>query len=63
MLAQIMQNDSLRDMMAHTAIEKSKVYSFPKKQKEIIYLGRIDYNQKRVYRVIDTWVRLENKGT
>ena len=27
MLAQIMQNDSLRDMMAHAAIEKSKSYS------------------------------------
>ena len=27
MLAQIMQNDSLRDMMAHAAIEKSKAYS------------------------------------
>lgn len=37
------------------------VYSFSKKQKEIIYLGRIDYNQKRVYRVIDTWARLEKK--
>ena len=37
------------------------VYSFPKKQMEIIYLGRIDYNQKRVYRVIDTWARLEKK--
>ena len=37
------------------------VYSFPKKQKEIIYLGRIDYNQKRVYRVIDTWAKLEPK--
>ena len=37
------------------------VYSFPKKQKEIIYLGRIDYNQKSVYRVIDTWARFENK--
>ena len=37
------------------------VCSFPKKQKEIIYLGRIDYNQKRVYRVIDTWARLEKK--
>lgn len=36
-------------------------YSFDKKQKEIIYLGRIDYNQKRVYRVIDTWVKLEQK--
>lgn len=37
------------------------VYSYPQKQKEIIYLGRIDYNQKRVYRVIDTWARLEKK--
>ena len=36
-------------------------YSFGKKHKEIIYLGRIDYNQKRVYRVIDTWARLEKK--
>ena len=36
-------------------------YSFEKKQKEIIYLGRIDYNQKRVYRVIDTWAKLEAK--
>lgn len=34
-------------------------YSFDRKEKEIIYMGRIDYNQKRVYRVIDTWARLE----
>lgn len=32
-----------------------------KKEKEIIYVGRIDYNQKRVYRVIDTWALLEKK--
>lgn len=32
-----------------------------KKEKEIIYVGRIDYNQKRVYRVIDTWALLERK--
>ncbi len=31
------------------------------KQKEIIYVGRIDYNQKRVYRVIDTWNCLEER--
>lgn len=36
-------------------------YSFRKKQKEIIYLGRIDYNQKRVFRVVDTWAKLEAK--
>ena len=34
-------------------------YSLSKKQKEIIYMGRIDYNQKRVYRVVDTWAKLE----
>lgn len=32
------------------------------KQKEIIYMGRIDYNQKRVYRVIEIWKELENKN-
>ena len=32
-----------------------------KKEKEIIYVGRIDYNQKRVYRVINTWALLEKK--
>lgn len=36
-------------------------YSFDKKEKEIIYMGRIDYNQKRVYRVIDTWAKVEAK--
>ena len=34
-------------------------YSLSKKQKEIIYMGRIDFNQKRVYRVVDTWAKLE----
>ena len=37
------------------------VFSGEKKRKEIIYVGRIDYNQKRVYRVIDTWARLEKQ--
>ena len=38
-------------------------YIFDKtnKDKEIIYVGRIDYNQKRVYRIIDTWNLLERK--
>ena len=29
------------------------------KEKEILYLGRIDYNQKRVRRVIDIWKQIE----
>lgn len=33
---------------------------FTQKQKEIIYVGRVDYNQKRVYRVIETWSLLED---
>ena len=37
--------------------EKSLSY----KRKEIIYVGRIDYNQKRVYRVIEVWKLLEKK--
>ena len=36
-------------------------YAFDKKQKEIIYVGRLDFVQKRVYRVIDTWNYLEDR--
>lgn len=38
-------------------------YSYFKenKRKEIIYMGRIDYNQKRVVRVVDTWAMLEDR--
>lgn len=31
------------------------------KKKEVIYVGRLDFVQKRVYRVIDTWNYLENR--
>lgn len=31
------------------------------KRKEIIYVGRIDYNQKRTYRVLEVWKLLEKK--
>lgn len=34
-------------------------YSKENKRKEIVYMGRIDYNQKRVVRVVDTWAMLE----
>lgn len=36
-------------------------YAFNHKQKEIIYVGRLDFVQKRVYRVIDTWNYLEER--
>ena len=34
-------------------------YDPNRKKKEIIYVGRLDFVQKRVYRVIDTWNYLE----
>ena len=37
------------------------IFEITKKKKEILYVGRIDYNQKRVYRVIDTWALLEKR--
>lgn len=36
-------------------------YAFNEKQTEIIYVGRLDFVQKRVYRVIDTWNYLEER--
>ena len=36
------------------------IYNSKEKVKEIIYVGRLDFVQKRVYRVIDTWNLLEN---
>ena len=37
------------------------IYDACKKQKEIIYVGRVDYTQKRVHRIIETWSLLENR--
>lgn len=40
---------------------KDFVFNPAKKEKEILYVGRIDYNQKRAYRIIDIWALLEKK--
>ena len=37
------------------------VYSSERKCKEIIYCGRIDFNQKRVHRLVEVWSFLEAK--
>lgn len=39
--------------------QSSASIDLSQKQKEIIYVGRLDFVQKRVYRVIDTWNYLE----
>ena len=36
-------------------------YQPEKKQKEIVYVGRLDYTQKRVHRVIEIWAQLEHR--
>ena len=52
--------DHLQVLTNPVTIDSSSYnYSFSQKQKEIIYMGRIDFNQKRVYRVVDTWAKLE----
>ena len=52
--------DHLQVLTNPVTIDSSSYdYSLSKKQKEIIYMGRIDFNQKRVYRVVDTWAKLE----
>ena len=37
------------------------VYNSERKHKEIIYCGRIDFNQKRVHRLVEVWSFLEAK--
>lgn len=50
----------LRSMTNPVTINTSSFeYNPEKKNKEIIYVGRLDFVQKRVYRVIDTWNLLE----
>lgn len=44
-----------------TVNSEGYVYDFKQKQKEIIYVGRVDYTQKRVHRVIEIWTQLEHR--
>lgn len=37
------------------------VYHSETKLNEIVYVGRVDYTQKRVHRVIETWAQLEHR--
>ena len=43
-------------------IDKSNyVYNYSEKEKNIIYVGRLNHNQKRVSRIVDVWNLLEDK--
>lgn len=52
----------LRVMTNPVTIDKGNFeYHFEEKEKEFVYVGRLDFVQKRVYRVIDTWCYLEEQ--
>lgn len=44
-----------------TVVSDDFEYKKENKRNEIIYVGRLDFVQKRVYRVIDTWNYLEDR--
>ena len=44
-----------------TISNKNFTYDSQKKKKEIIYVGRIDYNQKRVIRILEIWRRINKQ--
>lgn len=41
------------------SIENNEIIKLDSKNNEVIYVGRIDYNQKRVHRCIESWAELE----
>ena len=55
--ARISNNDKY--ISISNPIEMPSSISIISKEKEIIYVGRIEYNQKRTYRVVDIWKELE----
>ncbi len=44
-----------------TLCNEGYTYNALSKQMEVLYVGRIDYSQKRVHRVIDSWALIEAK--
>lgn len=44
-----------------TLPEDKCIYREELKRKQVVYMGRIDNNQKRVYRIIDVWERLNKR--
>lgn len=73
----VLSNSYIKNFISFTGIDKPNkllvqtnpltienndfTFDETQKAKEILYVGRIDYNQKRVYRIIDTWNLLETK--
>lgn len=58
--AYLTKNDKVQILPNPITIPSSDfVFDFLQKRKEVLYVGRIDENQKRIHRIIDTWALLE----
>lgn len=57
----IWENEGKKFISIPESFDSEADGTLPNKDKELLYLGRIDYNQKRVRRVIDIWNKLEKK--
>lgn len=58
--AYLTKNDKVQVLPNPITISSSDfVFDFSQKRKEILYIGRLDENQKRIHRIIDTWALLE----
>ena len=58
--AYLTKNDKVQILPNPITIPSSDfIFDFLQKRKEVLYVGRIDENQKRIHRIIDTWALLE----
>lgn len=58
--AYLTKNDKVQVLPNPITISSSNfIFDFREKRKEVLYVGRIDENQKRIHRIIDTWALLE----
>lgn len=58
--AYLTKNDKVQVLPNPITISSSDfIFNFSQKRKEVLYVGRIDENQKRIHRIIDTWALLE----
>ena len=54
-------NDYKLSIISNPLTIPDEVFDISKKEKIFLYVGRIDYNQKRVQRIIDVWEIVSNK--
>jgi len=60
-ITKIKKIDKIRSITNPLTIAENKDFDFSLKENILLYVGRIDYNQKRVSRLIDVWEQLSKK--